>query len=121
MTRRPSGHPAPTEAELDGQTIEIVPIAREVARRHLERHPEDVERYGEELAFQWAAHDMQHVVHWAYTDVAGLVDLEQQVSWLARVLEARGYPLENLWSCLRTAAEVVDDDRVAARLRSAAP
>jgi hypothetical protein len=120
MTRRPSGHPPPTEAELDGKVVELVPIAQKIASLHLERHPEDSERYGG-LAYEWAVHDMQHVLHWAYTDVAGLVSLPDQVAWLARVLDARGYPVENLWSCLRTAAEVVPDERVADRLRSAAP
>ena len=121
MTRRPSGHPPPAEAEIDGRAVKLAPIAQEIARRHLERHPDDVERYGEDVAYEWAVHDMQHVVHWAYTDVAGLVDLSQQVAWLARVLDARGYPLENLWSCLRIAADVVEDERVAERLRSAVP
>ena len=121
---RPSGWQPPTEAWFGPARIELVPLAEEIATRHLERHPDDTERYGD-LAREWAVHDMQHVLHWAFGDQAGLVDLAQQVGWLARVLGARDYPLENLWSCLRTAAEVVDERvqdgaPVAARLREVA-
>jgi len=91
------------------------PLAEETARRHLERHPEDVDRYGD-LAREWAIHDMQHVLSWAFGDHAQLVSLDEQIDWLARVLGARDYPLENLWSCLRTAGEVVEE-----RLEGAAP
>jgi hypothetical protein len=121
---RPSGMPPPVEAWFGPERVGLVPLAEEIAGRHLERCPDDVERYGE-LAHEWAVHDMQHVLHWAFGDFAGLVELDAQVSWLARVLDARGYPLANLWSCLRTAAEVVeerveDSERVAARLREVA-
>ena len=128
MTRevaRPSGWMPPAEAWFGGARIDLVPLAHEISRRHLERHPDDVERYGE-LAGEWAVHDMQHVLHWAFGDHGGIIELDSQVAWLARVLGARGYPLENLWSCLRTAAEVVEERvdggaPVAARLREVAP
>jgi hypothetical protein len=121
---RPSGWSPPAEAWFGGVRVELVPLATEIASRHLDRHPDDVERYGD-LAREWAVHDMQHVLHWAFGDHGGLVELDRQVAWLARVLDARGYPLANLWSCLRSAAEVVDervDDAaaVAARLREVA-
>ena len=121
---RPSGWMPPTEAWFGHARIDLVPLASEIATRHLERHPNDTERYGE-LAREWAVHDMQHVLHWGFGDHAGLVELDKQVAWLARVLGARDYPLENLWSCLRTAAEVVEErvdggEPVAARLREVA-
>jgi hypothetical protein len=121
---RPSGWTPPGEAWFGGARIDLVPLAGEVADRHLARHPEDVERYGD-VAREWAVHDMRHVLHWAFGDHGGLVELDRQVGWLARVLGARDYPLENLWSCLRTAAEVVDERvdggaPVAARLREVA-
>jgi hypothetical protein len=121
---RPTGWAPPAEAWFGSARVELIPLAREVSRRHLERHPEDLERYGE-LAEEWAVHDMQHVLHWAFGDFAGLVELATQVGWLARVLGSRDYPVENLWSCLRTAAEVVEERvdggaPVAARLREVA-
>jgi hypothetical protein len=58
-------------------------------------------------------------------DVEGHVDLERQVSWLAGVLEARGFPLEHLAGNLDLAADVVEIQvgggaAMAARLRDAA-
>jgi hypothetical protein len=40
----------------------------------------------------------------------GFVDLEERLAWLARVLEAREFPLERLARNLELAAEVVRDD-----------
>ncbi len=122
---RPSGTPPPSEALWADGRLALAPLAGEVAARHLAAHPDDAERYGDDLAHEWAAHDMQHVLSWAFGDAAGFVALDQQVGWLARVLGARGYPLANLADCLRTAAEVVDErvedaSPVAARLRDVA-
>jgi hypothetical protein len=105
---RPSGTPPPVEAPYAGGTLRLHPLAEEVAARHLADHPDDVERYGEGLAHEWAVHDMQHVLSWAFGEAAGFLELDQQVGWLARVLGARGYPLANLADCLHTAADVVE-------------
>ena len=103
---RPSGSPAPVDATFDGRSIALVPLAEEIARRHLDRHPDDRERYGD-LAWDWCVHDMQHVLAWAFGEETGFIDLAKQVDWLARVLDARGYPLVNLADCLLDAAAVV--------------
>ena len=121
---RPSGWPPPAEAGWAGGRLPLAPLAEEVARRHLEHHPDDVERYGE-LAHAWAVHDMQHVLAWALGESGGFVDLGQQVDWLARVLDSRGYPLVNLADCLEDAGAVVEErlegaGAVAARLREVA-
>ena len=121
---RPSGTPPPAEAPHAGGRLLLRPLAEEVATRHLAAHPEDAESYGDGLAHEWAVHDMQHVLSWAFGEAAGFVALDQQVGWLARVLDARGYPLANLADCLRTAADVVDErvdgsGAVAERLRAA--
>jgi len=121
---RPSGWPPPVEASFGGERVPLAPLAEEVARRHLEHHPDDVERYGD-LAAQWAVHDMQHVLAWAFGESSGFVDLGRQVGWLAGVLDARGYPLANLADCLVDAADVVDGRvpeaaGVAGRLREVA-
>jgi hypothetical protein len=112
--------PPPAAATLsDGATLDLVALAEAVAELHLERHPEDVERYGPELAEEWCVHDVRHLINWAAHDI----ELSRQVAWLARVLDARGYPLANLADCLRTAAEVIEREtpsdaahEVAARL-----
>ena len=103
---RPSGWPAPATARLDGREIDLLPLAREVARRHLEAHPEELERYGE-AGREWGGHDNQHILNWAVGDVAGHTDLEREVRWLAGVLEAREFPLARLARDLELAAEVV--------------
>ena len=105
-TAPPGGMPPPTTVSTSiGETVRLVPLAEEVTERHLERHPEDVSRYGEELAWQWCVHDMQHVLAWAITDQ----EFEGQLAWLARVLDARDYPVNNLFDCVHTAADVVDE------------
>jgi len=126
MTRTapPSGWPPPTEAQLAGTRIELEPLAAVIAARYFERFPEDLERYGD-AGRQWEIHDTQHLLNWAIGDVEGHVDLEQQVGWLAGVLEARDFPIEHLAGNLELAAETVEDElddagALAGRLRDAA-
>lgn len=101
----------------------LVPLAEAVTERHLERHPEDVGRYGQDLAWEWCVHDMQHVLAWAISDQ----EFEGQLTWLARVLDAREYPVGNLIDCTMTAADVVEEELpapagpdIAGRMRAAA-
>src|SRR5262249_9395712 len=99
------GMPPPVTATLpDGVVLELRPLAREIADRHLRRHPEDSERYGE-LARDWGVHDAQHLVNWAALDMEGALSLQEQLAWLASVLGSRGYPLPNLADNLQTAAQ----------------
>ena len=120
----PSGMPPPSVATLpDGTAVELRPLAQSIADAHLRRHPEDVERYGADLARDWCTHDHQHVLAWA----AGDIDLDGQLAWLARVLGARGYPVANLIDSLDTAAQTLERElatdaarEVSDRLRAAA-
>ena len=119
---RPGGWPPPETATLGGAEVALAPLAAAVSVRYFERHPDDLERYGE-LAREWEQHDTQHLLNWAIGDVEGHVDLERQVGWLAGVLEARDFPLEHLASNLELAGEVVEEPlggAVAQRLRAAA-
>ena len=127
MTRRaapPSGWQPPAEADLDGRAIPLAPLAAEVADRYFVDYPDDLERYGD-VARSWEVHDTQYLLAWALGDVAGYVELERQVSWLARILEAREFPLDHLAGNLLIAADVVTArvagaQPVAERLRDAA-
>ena len=120
----PSGMPPPSVAMFpDGTAVELRRLAQKIADAHLRRHPEDVERYGAELAREWATHDHQHILAWA----AGDLDLDGQLAWLARVLDARGYPVENFLDSLAIAAETLEREldtdaarEVSSRLRAAA-
>jgi hypothetical protein len=121
----PSGWPPPVEAVLAGEPVALEPLAVEVAGHYFARFPGDLDRYGEEVARAWALHDTQHLINWAIGDAAGFVDLGRQVDWLAGVLAARDFPLEQLAANLELCAEVValrvpGGDPVAGRLREAA-
>jgi hypothetical protein len=124
-TAPPSGWPPPADAELAGVSIDLGPLAEAVADRYFAAHPEDLERYGADVARAWELHDTRYLLSWAIGDVEGRVELDRQVAWLARILEARSFPLEHLSSNLELAAGVVAErlgngDAVAARLRDAA-
>lgn len=102
----PSGQPPPTEARLgDGPPIDLPALAREICRRYRGEFPDEAERYGD-AGNAWCVHDNQHILNWAAGAVNGYVDLERELGWLARVLEARDFPLDRLARNLDLAAEV---------------
>jgi hypothetical protein len=124
-TAPPSGWPPPADALYGEASVDLGPLAEAVADRYFAAHPGDLERYGADVARAWELHDTRYLLSWAIGDVEDRVDLERQVAWLARILEAREFPLEHLARNLELAADVVaeslaDGDPVAARLRSAA-
>jgi hypothetical protein len=125
VTAPPSGWPPPTEAQLAGRRVELAPLAADVADRYFARHPEDLARYGADVARAWEMHDTQHLVNWAIGDVEGYIVLEERVTWLADVLAARDFPLDHLADNLEIAGDVVEEQvddglPVAGRLRDAA-
>ena len=85
--------------------LELRPLACAISDRHLRRHPDDIERYGQ-VARDWCIHDNQHLLNWAVLDAADALAFQEQLAWLANVLGSRGYPLANLADDLETAAEV---------------
>ena len=109
MTRRvepPTGHPPPSAASLDGEPLDLAVLAREICRRYRAEYPDEAERYGD-AGNAWCVHDNQHLLNWAAGEVNGYVDLEREVAWLARVLEAREFPLDRLARNLDIGADVV--------------
>ena len=105
--RPPSGGAPPEEAQLPGgERLELVPPAREIARRHRAEFPDEEERYGDR-GLDWCTYDNQWILAWAAADACGFEDLSRQVEWLAGVLDARGYPVERLARDLEIAGEVV--------------
>jgi hypothetical protein len=98
----PSGMPPPDSARLpDGTVVAILPLAERITEGHLARHPDEVKTYGWEMAWAWGVHDIQHLLAWAIEDA----DFAGQLHWLARVLDARGYPVANLLDGVRLAAD----------------
>ena len=108
MTRRqpPSGEPPPVEARLaGGGEVDLLALAREACRRYREEFPDEQDRYGD-AGMDWCVHDNQHILNWAVLAQAGDADLERELAWLARVLAARGFPLERLVRDLEITADV---------------
>jgi hypothetical protein len=105
----PSGMPPPAVVRLpSGAELDLPPLAREVCRRYDEEFPDERERYGP-AGMQWCVHDNQHLLNWAVLDLRTDVVLADEVAWLAKVLEARDFPLDRLARNLELDAEVVRD------------
>jgi hypothetical protein len=122
VTRRPSGSPPPTAVTLGERKIELAPLLETIADRYFAEFPGDLERYGT-AARDWELHDTAHCLNWAALDVRGFASLDRNIHWLASILRARDFPVEQLARNLEIAAEVCDQqlsDAVAARLRNAA-
>ena len=105
----PSGHAPPTEAALEGgEPLDLAALAREICRRYRDEFPDERERYGD-AGGAWCVHDNQHILNWAVGARNGYVDLERELAWLARVLEAREFPLDRLARNLEIGAAVVEE------------
>jgi hypothetical protein len=124
MTRQvapPSGMPPPeTVNSPRGREVDLVTIAGEVCASYSSEFPDERERYGPAGA-DWCRHDCQHLLNWAVLSLTAVLDFEAQLAWLARVLEARDFPLGRLARCLELLAQAVrdhlpDEPEVAARL-----
>lgn len=104
----PSGQPPPAEARLRDApgALDLAALAREICRRYRAEYPDEQERY-RDAGHAWCVHDNQHLLNWATGSVNGYVDLEREVGWLARVLEARDFPLDRLARNLDIGADVV--------------
>ena len=114
--------PPPSRADTPAGEVDLVALAGEVCRRYGAEFPDEAARYEPGVWDAWCLHDNQHILSWAFADVhQGIVDLAEQMAWLAGVLAARDYPAERLRRDLELAADVVreqlDDHDVAARLR----
>jgi hypothetical protein len=102
----PTAAPSPvagSDAEID-----LVALAAATCERYYAEYTDEDAVYGP-VGRLWCQHDLQHLLNWAALDVAGAVDLEAQVAWLARILESRQFPLLRLSRSLELAADVVVD------------
>jgi hypothetical protein len=106
-TAPPTGMNPPRRAEGPGGVdLDLVALAGEVCTRYYEEFSDEDDRYGE-AGRAWCQHDNQHLLNWAADAVQGYVDLDREVSWLARVLEARDFPIERLARSLELGGDVV--------------
>lgn len=89
-----------------GPSLDLIALATEICRRYREEFPDERGRYGD-AGLQWCVHDNQHLLNWAVEATNGHLDVNFEVSWLASVLEARGFPIERLARDLELGAVVV--------------
>lgn len=121
----PTGMPPPeTAIGPHGEELDLVAIARDTCASYAAEFPDERERYGPSGA-DWCRHDCQHLLNWAVLSLTEALDFEAQLAWLARVLEARGFPISRLARCLEMLAQTVRDSApgetdVAARLNAGA-
>jgi hypothetical protein len=89
-----------------GPSLDLLTLATEICGRYRGEFPDEKKRYGE-AGNQWCVHDNQHLLNWGVEAVNGRLDINHEVSWLASVLEARGFPIERLARTLELGAEVI--------------
>ena len=90
----------------DGPVLDLVTLATEVCSRYQREFRDERKRYGG-AGNRWCVHDNQHLLSWAVEAANGDLDMNAEVSWLAGVLEARGFPTERLARTLDLGADVV--------------
>ena len=121
----PTGMPPPeTVTSPHGEELDLLAIAHDTCASYGSEFPDERERYGPAGA-DWCRHDCQHLLNWAVLSLTAALDFEAQLAWLARVLEARDFPLSRLARCLELLAQAVrdsvpDEPEVAVRLDAGA-
>jgi len=98
--------PPETVTGPHGREIDLVTLAREACAAYDSEFPDERERYGA-AGLEWCRHDCQHLVNWAVLGLTIGLDYEAQLAWLARVLEARDFPLDRLSRGLELLADAV--------------
>ena len=121
-TAPPGGATPPELFELSGgERVDLGRLSRILSDLYFARYPEpDEEKAAIERA--WCEHDSRYILAWALEDArAQTVDCVEQVRWLGRVLEARGFPVERLIVHLELASSMlvalVDEVGIAASER----
>jgi hypothetical protein len=91
----PSGSMPPDTAPApNGEQVALSPIAEAACDAYVREYADYTERYGPP-GMLWCVHDNQHILNWALTSPS-TEGFERELAWLARVLEARDFPLHRL-------------------------
>jgi methanogenic corrinoid protein MtbC1 len=105
--RRRRGPEPPSSARVDGTTIDLEPLAREICHRYGVEHPDEQACQGEAGPARYVR-DTPYLLAWAAADRRlRRGQLVGNVSWLARVWAAERLPIERLARNLQIAADVV--------------
>ena len=103
----PGGMPPPTAVTTpSGAALDLEALATQACSAYDAEFSDERERYGP-AGMQWCRHDNQHLLNWAALSLGSGLDFEQQLAWLARVLETRGFPLARLARNLEILAATV--------------
>jgi hypothetical protein len=89
-----------------GEDLDLHALAAAVCRRYYAEFADEDAVYGD-VGRAWCQHDNQHLLNWAALAAAGAVSLDDQVAWLARVLESRAFPILRLARSLELGGAVV--------------
>jgi hypothetical protein len=81
-------------------------LATTICDRYRLEFPDEQDRYGP-AGIAWCVHDNQHLLNWAAETVNGDLEMNDEVAWLANVLEARDFPPDRLARNLDIGAGVV--------------
>ena len=104
----PSGMPPPVTALSPlGTELDLRALAKEACSAYDAEFPDERDRYGP-AGIQWCVHDNQHVISWAVLSLTGSLDFSERIAWLARILEAREFPLDRLARSLELCAQTID-------------
>jgi hypothetical protein len=90
----------------DCEPLDLQELAREICSHYRLEFPDERERFGD-VGQAWCVHDNQYVLDWGIEALSGYVDMRDEISWLASVLEARDFPLDRLARNLDIGADVV--------------
>jgi hypothetical protein len=101
----PSGDSPPDIAWVNDCLIDLKPLATEICQRYREEFPDEDDRYGP-AGNAWCVHDNRYLLYWAAEAANGYLAINDEVAWLAKVLEARGFPLRRLARNLEIGAQV---------------
>lgn len=102
-----------------GRDLDLVDLAGRVCERYYVEFADEDQRYGE-TGRAWCLHDNQHLLNWGAMAADGLVDLDHEVAWLARVLGKRDFPLDRLARDLEIGGEVVREQVPGSEVMAAA-
>lgn len=123
--RGPSGEKPPTSAiSPRGRELDLVAVAKLTCSAYDAEFSDERARYGP-AGMQWCLHDDQHLLNWAVMSLTYGTSFEEELAWLAGVLEHRAFPLERLVRDLELLSSALsttypDEQEVAERIKQGA-
>ncbi|MGO9956027.1 MAG: hypothetical protein ACLP50_08600 [Solirubrobacteraceae bacterium] len=121
----PSGEKPPSSAiSPRGEELDLVAVAKLTCSAYDAEFSDERARYGP-AGLQWCRHDNQHLLNWAVISLTYGISFENELAWLARILEHRQFPLQRLARDLELLSGALttaypDEQEVAERIKEGA-